>query len=166
MDIQITGLEQVQRRLKEISKGLAAKSFAKALDRAAGVIQAEVQTRAEALPEASQTPLSEHVIVKVEVDTNKGGGIALVGFDSSQDERTGVPQDLKALWVEYGHQMIGHKPAKRPLKGPLTPDGVVVPHPFMRPAVEAVADQAIQVFGETLIEGLSEDDTYSAGNTP
>lgn len=149
MDLQITGLDQVQKALRELPAKVVVTSYAKALDRAAGVIAAEVTARAEALPESgSDTPLSEHVITKTEVDTNQRGGAAAVGFDSSQDDRTGIPQDLKALLVEMGHRMLTHQPGKKEV-------GHVAPHPFVRPAFEATADKAIEVFAETLIDGLS-----------
>lgn len=150
MDLRITGLEQVQQALKELPAKIVVKSYAKALDRAAGVVAAELEARAEALPESgSETRLSEHVIVKVEVDTNKKGGTAAVGFDHSQDERTEKPMDVIAGWVEFGHRMVTHKPGKKEV-------GHVPAHPFVRPAYEAVQDKAVEVFGETLMDGLSE----------
>lgn len=149
MDLQITGLDQVQRALKDLPAQIVVKSYAKALDRAAGVVAAEVAARAEALSESgSDTRLSEHVITKVEVDTNKRGGAASVGFDSTQDERTGKPMDSIASWVEFGHRQVTHKPGSKEV-------GHVPEHPFVRPAFDSSADKATQVFAETLIEGLS-----------
>ena len=149
MDLQITGLEQVQRAITELPAQIVVRSFARALDRAAGVIAAEVELRAEGLGESgSDTPLSEHVVTKTEVDTGKRGGVASVGFDTSRDERSGLPQDTKAMLVEFGHQQVTHRPKKKAV-------GRVPPHPFMRPAFQASGDKAIEVFAATLIEGLS-----------
>lgn len=150
MQITISGLENVQRRLREAAPTIVIKSYAHALNRAAGVIAGEVQLRAEALPEASDTPLHEHVKVQTEIDTNAKGGISKIGFDSTPDERTGKPQDSKALWVEAGHRLTSHDGKQI---------GHVPAHPFMRPAFEAAADRAIGVFAATLNEELQKDGT-------
>jgi hypothetical protein len=149
MELRITGLEQVQRALQELPVEIVTVGFAKALNASAGVIAGAVETIAAGMPEYSDTPLSEHVVINVEVDGNRRGGTATVGFDKSADERTGIPQDLKAYLVEYGHLMVTHKPDKKVV-------GIVHPKPFMRPAFEASADRAVEVFAETLIDSLSE----------
>jgi hypothetical protein len=149
MDLEIAGLAETEQALQDLPAKVVVLGFARALDKAAGVIAAEVEARAEGLDESSsQTRLSEHVIVKVEVDTAKNGGVAYVGFDKTQDERTGIPQDAKALMVEYGHRMVTHKPGKRQV-------GTVQPRPFMRPAAAASENRATEVFGETLVDSLS-----------
>ena len=149
MDLRITGLREVQQKLKDASRLIVAASYAKALDRAGGVFAAAIQERAEGLDESgSDTPLSEHVVVTVEVDTQKRGGIATVGFDSTQDARTGIPQDLKAFLVEFGHRLVSHKPDKKEV-------GHVPAHPFVGPAFDQSADKAVEVFAETLKETLA-----------
>lgn len=149
MDLRITGLEQVQRALQDSSRLIVAASFARALDRAAGVFAAEVALQAAALGDSdSDTPLAEHVKTSVEVDTHKRGGIADVGFDQTQDERTGIPQDLKAYLIEYGHFIVTHKPEK-------DVRGFVRARPFMRAAFEAAAERAIEAFADSLIDTLS-----------
>lgn len=151
MELRLLGLSEAQRNLANASRLIAAASFAKALDRAAGVFAAEVELRASALvgESGSGTPLAEHVITSVEVDAQGRGGRAQVGFDSSQDERTGKPQDLKALWVEYGHIQLTHK-GDAPVKG----KKFVPAEPFMRPAFEAAARPALEVFTEAIAESL------------
>ena len=144
MQIQIQGLEQVQKRLKEAPSLLVAKSFYKALDRAIGVLAAEVEART---PEGEEGLLKESVITDVKIDDRHRGGSAAVGFSSEQSERTGRPQDLIAFWVEYGHELLSHSGK---------PIGHVPAHPFMRPALDAVGDQVIEVFGDTLIDSLSD----------
>lgn len=146
MEIRITGLEQVQRALKELPKELVIGTFAKALDRSAGVIAAELEARATALPDTdTDTPLSEHVITSVEVDAGGRGGVAHIGFDQTTDERTGKPQDKKALWVEFGHEMVTHDGKNI---------GHVPAHPFVRPAFDASAEKATEVFQEAMLENL------------
>jgi hypothetical protein len=147
MDLVINGLAQVQQQMRDLAPYLVVRSFARALDRGAGVIAAEIEQRAEQIHDGSETPLSEHVITRVQVDTQKNGGVATVGFDSSIDERSGITQDLKAMLVELGHRQVTHRPKKREV-------GHVPAHPFVRPAFDLAGDRAVQVFGETLAEEL------------
>jgi HK97 gp10 family phage protein len=146
MDIKITGLADVQRRLKEMPSLVVAKAFHAALDRAAGVMAAEVEIRA---PLGEEGLLPESIITPVEVDVQKRGGQAAVGFSSAQDPRTGVPEDVKAAWVEYGHRQVTHRPGHEQV-------GYVLPHPFMRPAFDSSANKAIEVFAQALAENLSD----------
>lgn len=145
MELRITGLEQVQRRLKEAPSLLVAKAFHQALDRAAGVFAGEVEMRCEEMEE-----LAENVIVDVEVDVAKQGGTAFVGFSHTPSERTGKPLDLIAMWIEFGHMVLTHK-GETPSHGKTH----VPADPFMRPAFDAAAERALEVFQETLIDGLS-----------
>jgi hypothetical protein len=147
VDLKVSGFEEVKRMLDEAPKDVALIGFAKALDRASLVIQEAVVQHAEQLPDASDTPLSEHTKTYLEINANLGVGIAEIGFDQSQDERTGIPQDLKAYLVEFGHRMTGHSPKKQFIKD-------VPPHPFVRPAFDESADRAIEVFGDTLVDSL------------
>ena len=143
MEISISGLEDVQRRLRNAPKAVAAKALLKSLDRAAGVVAAEVEART---PEGETGLLKESVTTSVEIDAEGRGGRAAVTFKKTPSERTGKPQDLIALWVEYGHQQTSHSGSGT---------GKHVPaHPFMRPAAEVSAPRAIEVFAETLAESL------------
>ena len=144
MELRISGLAQVQERLKNAPSLLVSRAFHQALDRAAGVIAAEVEMRT---PEGEEGLLKENVIVVVDVEAGAKGGSAAVGFNHVQSERTGKPADLIAFWVEYGHRMVAHDRK--------TVLGQVQPRPFMRQAAQASGDQAIEVFQDTLIERLS-----------
>lgn len=147
MDIQISGLEQVQKALANAPKTIVITTFARALDAAAGVIAAEVAARVDLMGEFSETPLADHILTKVELDTDARGGNAVVGFDKSIDERTGVPQDAKAYWIEFGHRIVTHKPALKDV-------GEVKEKPFMRETFDVTRDKAIEVFAETVIANL------------
>lgn len=143
VSINITGLEEVQRRLREAPKILVAQTFVKAFDRAAGVIAAEVAAHA---PEGEEELLKENIVTEVTLDSNMRGGVAKIGYRSTISERTGASADMIALWVEFGHRHVsksgkevGHVPA----------------HPFMRPAAQTSATRAIEIFGETVIDSLS-----------
>lgn len=148
MELTITGLEEVQKRLAAAPKTVVVKGYLKALDRAAGVIAAEVEART---PEGETGLLKESVYTSVELDADGRGGSAAIGFRSTKSERTGAPQDAIAVWVEYGHQLVSH--GKRSSRKVI---GQVPAHPFMRPAADVAGDRAIEVFAEVLSESLGE----------
>ena len=70
------------------------------------------------------------LFIDVTVDENALGVDASVGF--------GGKQGHIANEVEYGHVMVTHLPDKRDV-------GHVPAHPFMRPAFDASADQALSL---------------------
>jgi|GEM_PF-2861241 len=149
-DLTITGLAEVQRLFAESPSILVDKVLYQALDRAAGVIAAEVEARCPETPLASNQNLREAVIVVVDVNHQKKGGTGTVGFKSTISDRTGLPMDAIASLVEFGHEMLTHD--KKAPKHGLTH---VPPHPFMRPAFDATGDRAIEVFQENLVDGLA-----------
>lgn len=75
----------------------------------------------------------------ITLDSDFRGGIAQVGFTSAQAHKAG--------WVEYGHRMVSHEPDKAEI-------GQVQPHPFMRPAADASAEEAVEAFTETVMAEL------------
>ena len=143
LDLRITGLEEVQRRLSDLSREIVSGAFPVALERASAVIADEVRTRT---PEGAEGLLKRSVRVQTEVDTTRQRGGAVIGF-TSQAGDNGIPQDHIAEWVEYGHRLVGHKPGKADL-------GKVAMHPFMRPAFSVSADKAIDAFGEAITDYL------------
>jgi hypothetical protein len=146
VEIRIDGLEDCSRRLKNAPKNLVAKGFAKALDRAAGVIAAEVEKRTPIGPD--QGELKENVIVtNAELLDNMEGGRIAVGFPGKTSKRTGKPLSLIAQWVELGHVQKSHGRKKSGGKKVI---GDVPAKPFMRDAAIAAKDRAIQVFADTL----------------
>ena len=143
MDIQITGLEQVQRNLAEAPAHIVASSYTKALDAGIKVIEAEVAARTPVQVEdyglhQESGSLLDHIMTTVEIDSSLRGGVAKVGFGK---------YGQVANWVEYGHRQVTHQPGKREV-------GFTPAHPFMRPALAAAADAAIEAFAETLAASL------------
>ena len=139
--ITVTGLVEVQRMLSELPKAIVAKGYLNALSAAGNVLKDEVDARTPIRLEVSGEDLlvsggdlKAALMMKVELDTGLRGGSVDIGFGK---------QGYKANWVEYGHRMVGHKPGKKAL-------GQVPPHPFLRPAFDAKADEAIAVFAESL----------------
>ena len=82
----------------------------------------------------------------VTLDADMRGGEVAVGFGD---------QGYKANWVEYGHRMIGHAPAKKD-------EGVVEAHPFMRPAAEAAAEPALDAWEDTVMGDLQQAEILDA----
>lgn len=60
-----------------------------------------------------------------------------------------------AYFLEYGHQMIGHKPQLKKLEGSRTPGGRVRAYPIMRPVAEQYAQPAVEAFTKSIIETIS-----------
>jgi hypothetical protein len=136
--IKITGLAEVQQTLRNMPRTLAAQAFFDALRAGVEPIMREVAART---PEASegehkedQTHLIDALMCEIEIDSQGRGGHAAVGFGR---------EGRKALWVEYGHNLVGHEPGKKLI-------GSVAPHPFMRPAADASADEAIAAVARVL----------------
>jgi hypothetical protein len=143
MDLKITGLQEVQRRLSNLSREIIEGAFPTALTRSSEVIADEVRTRT---PEGPEGLLKSSVQTQTEIDATKQRGNAAIGFTSQAGEN-GIPQDHVAEWVECGHHLVGHKPGEADL-------GQVAMHPFMRPAFAVSADKAIDAFGEAITEYL------------
>ena len=137
--IQVTGLEDVQRMLKEAPKHVVVTGYAKALRRSINVIAETLQMLT---PEGSNhtnddiLPLNESIVTDVQVDSNGRGGVARVGYGKSGHV---------ALFVEYGHVMKTHKPGSSIV-------GHVPAHPFMRPAFDQSAAAATAAFQESITE--------------
>jgi HK97 gp10 family phage protein len=140
--ITVTGLGEVQRALAEAPRLIVANAYLKALQAAANVIEQEVAIRTPERDEGSRNEDDAHLIdglmTAVELDSQFRGGVAMVGFGK---------QGHKAMWVEFGHRMVGHKPGKKQL-------GQVAARPFMRPAADASANKAIEAFADSLAESL------------
>lgn len=132
--VHITGIEEVQELLVSAPRHIVGTAFLKAFEAADRVIEGELDLRT---PEKSGE-LKAAKTHEITLDSNLRGGLLQIGFGK---------QGHKALWVEYGHRMVGHKPDKKEL-------GTVEAHPFMRPAANASADRAIEAFADTLIETL------------
>lgn len=136
--VTVTGLEEVQALLQNAPKVVVATGYLRGLQAGAEVIQQELYIRTPECDEGERNDddphLNESMVVDIALDSNFRGGVAEVGFGK---------MGWKANLVEYGHQMVGHKPAKKVL-------GTVAAHPFMRPAAAAAADRAIEAFANEL----------------
>lgn len=144
--VKITGIEDVQRMLREAPKEIVARGFLRALQAGANVIADELELRTPVKAEDTgglldKGVLRESLMVAITLDSQFRGGHAEVGFGKNGQV---------AYWVEYGHRIVGHKPGKRD-------SGKSVPmHPFMRPAVDRSADAAVAAVAESLSQTVAE----------
>jgi len=164
--VTVTGLPEVLASLSKYNNFQASGALAKALNAAGDVLYNEI---------ARKTP--------VRVLTEVTGGLVAPGdLRNSLKKEVILSNDLKGGavsvwhqgygflvdWLEYGHVMRGHEPEKRVLKGPLTPEGFVVPgghlraYPFMRTAADEVGEQAIDVFVSTIENVIGQIEATSA----
>ena len=81
--------------------------------------------------------LRENIVTDIQIDSQLRGG----GFDIGFGKLSQI-----SLWVEFGHRMVAHSGKQI---------GMVIPHPFMRPAFEISAEPAIDKFVSTLSTILS-----------
>jgi bacteriophage HK97-gp10 putative tail-component len=146
--ITVRGIPEVQQNLKGFPRLLVLNCFRQALARAASVFEEELAVRA---PETEYSTSSEDrghlidsIMSDITIDTQGRGGRVKVGFGK---------KDMVALWVEYGHRMLSHSGK---------PIGTVPAHPFIRPAFEAAADRAIEVFTETVQEYMQSGSAIAA----
>lgn len=141
--IVVTGIEEVNRMLTDLPAVIVARAFLKALDAGAKVIERGLLERTPERDEGDRREdvphLIDSIVIEINIDSQLRGGIAKVGFGN---------MGHVALWVEYGHHLLGHKPTKKEL-------GNVQPYPFMRPTADAVANDVIQAFQDALVEVLT-----------
>lgn len=120
--------------LTEAPRLVVATAYVKAMTSAVLIIEAEIWAqcpeREENERDEDSLHLREAIMHIIEVDSRFRGVHAQIGFG---------PEGHKALWVEYGHRMVGHKPDKKLL-------GQVLPHPFIRRAFDSAAPRALAAF--------------------
>jgi hypothetical protein len=142
-EVTVTGLAEVQRLLDEAPGLIVGRAFQKASEAACLVIEETLYfmtpEREEGERSEDQVHLRDAIMREIEMDSRFRGVVADIGFGR---------EGYRAMWVEYGHRMVGHKPGKKPL-------GIVPPHPFIRRAFEASADKAIAVFQDVLVTELA-----------
>ena len=133
--MQVTGLDECIEMMEDAPKNIVMLGYGRALTAAMYVVAEAVVSRAP----VETGEMVKGLVVEVKVDSSARGGIAEMGFGK---------QGHVAMWVEYGHHMVGHKPGKKYLGFD------VQPHPFMRPSFDASADQAVEAFAASLSNTL------------
>lgn len=137
--VTITGLSEVQAMLRDAPKNIVALGFIRAVSAGANVIADEVELHTPVKAQDTgglldKGELRESLMIDFSMDSQLRWAAAQVGFGKNGHV---------ALWVEYGHQMVGHAPGKKAR-------GQVAAQPFMRPAADASADAAIEAVTRSL----------------
>ena len=135
----VTGLNECVHMMEDAPKNVVALGYARALNAAMFVVAEAVISRTP----VKHGDLAKALVINVKVDapSSAKGGVAALGFGK---------QDHVAMWLEYGHTMVGHKPGKKYL-------GDIPPRPFMRPGFDASADAAVDAFAESLAATLRQE---------
>ena len=137
--ITVTGLNECVQMMEDAPGNIVALGYARATNAAMNVVAEAVISRTP----VEHGDLAKALVINVKVDPppSAKGGAAELGFGK---------QDHIAMWVEYGHAMVGHRPGKKDL-------GTIPPHPFMRPGFDASADAAVDAFAESLAATLRQE---------
>lgn len=146
----IYGIESCARALTDAPRQAVPAALARGLAAAGGILEeaiiAVMPVRDVRLGGDEEYPaLIEDLRVEIILADAGEGGVVKVGF---------FKQGYVAAWVEYGHRMVGHKPDNKLLIGGRVA-GLVPAHPFIRPAADASAERAIEVFVEAVMEELT-----------
>ena len=135
--IAVEGIEDACKMLDGVGPIVATRGYLNGLAAAGDVMMSAVRQRVPvelgAIKNAAhggKGALANNLGKWIEVDARGRGGVVDVGF--------GALGHI-ALWVEYGHRLLGHKPKKKVI-------GDVPAHPFMRPAFDACNQQAVDAF--------------------
>jgi HK97 gp10 family phage protein len=168
----VIGLEELLRRLDRIPLNLSRKIARNALQEAGEIIQAA----AEASAPRRSGELAEDIIVKVTISSDFRKNRVLVGTGypgpglktrtrgrhAGEEDSTTSP-GVYGGFVERGHGMAGYSWAsrfgtarQRRRSGRQIELGShdVPPHPWLKPALDASADAAVQVLADRTAEAL------------
>ena len=155
--IEITGIEEMVADLQALPKTIVTKCFGQALAAAERVITPAVK----AATPVDKALLATHRIApgalraavesRVEVDTGARGGQVTVDWG-----------DLSHIagFVEYGHRQVtggySHVDKSGRTHGPGREVGQVPPHPFARPVMARISEEAVEAFATGLGEAIEE----------
>jgi HK97 gp10 family phage protein len=148
--IQIEGLAELDAKLQGLPEEIVKKLFRKSLRASGQVIQKEIQSRAPVKVEDSGAKsnslppgaLKADIKTRTKLAPEKGNGSVTIG--------PGKKTAHVARWVENGHNIVGHKPNKKKT-GKKTK-----PRPFIRPALDASAQKAVETFAQVLGDSITE----------
>ncbi|RZU39327.1 HK97-gp10 family putative phage morphogenesis protein [Edaphobacter modestus] len=158
ISIDIKGLSETKAMLENLSTKAADAAIRTALRAGAAIEVAAIEERAPVNETGGGTlppgALANDISVTM-TRSDQGNIAAIVG--------PGKLTRHAANWVEYGHRMVtggrstviksGRNAGKT--KGPGSAVGDVDPHPFIRPAFEATAEQVAQTIADTLAEEVT-----------
>jgi HK97 gp10 family phage protein len=148
--ITVTGLQETLAMLDRAPKLIVARGFLQAAKAAAAVIEEELEIRTPERDEGERNEdiphLRDAMVSNISLDAQLRGVSVSTGFGRAGNV---------ALWVEFGHRLVGHKPGKKDI-------GTVPAHPFMRPAADAAGPRAIDAFADSLAKTLKDPKVVAA----
>jgi hypothetical protein len=131
------GLNETLAMFDEAPRVIVAGAFFKALQAGAKVMGAELSIRTpkgEAIGPDATSRLSENQVTDILLNPDLSGGTVEIGFGK---------QGHVALWIEFGHRLVGHRPGRKLL-------GQVAAMPFMRTTVDSCYEAVTEAFTDSL----------------
>ena len=135
VSVKISGLDQVEQKLRELPSKFVRKALRNALRAGGRVLADEIRRGAERYRRTGW--LASHIVVRLKLKSAEREGVALVGATRAQNpDHLGSNAAAELLWHEFGTKVHGkpHEPAR----------------PIVRPAFEAKKEAALGAFVEKL----------------
>lgn len=150
LTINVNGVPELQKAFANLAGPVAEKALTKGVIQAAQVFQESITENAPvrpALPSGTALPVGKlKQSIQIRARKLKSGAVAAFVEPSAETRHI-------ARFVEYGHQLIS---GGRQGKGGKFA-GRVPPHPFVRPAYEVSAQDAIELMQQTILEVILEE---------
>jgi len=154
IQLHCSGVEELSQWFEHLPERCAKSALARALAAAAVEIVADVADRT---PESDDddrdetvTHLVDSIRTQIDIDGDGRGGKASVGFGK---------RGYLAVWLEYGWRLTGHKPNKKFIKDVPEHGDIYLTgskRHFMRDAIEAASDKALEAFTKSFSNSLDE----------
>jgi HK97 gp10 family phage protein len=164
-DLQVQGLDDMRRRMNGLADRLVAGAIKAGLRQGANIIKAQAKANFNAVggPNDLTRALKSSIRVTPRRGTPTRAVVSVVAGEltKAQTKKFGADSAFYALWVEKGHinrklgeALRGSKSSVKTRRAASTNNTPA--HPFMRPAIDAKAQEAInamiRVIGEKLPE--------------
>jgi hypothetical protein len=147
--IDVSGLQEMADKVRTLPQTLARGAFALGFIHAAAVLAPALTSACPDRSESSRDENSKHLAdcigTEIAIDRDGTGGRLWIGFKGNIGNFKA--SDI-ALWLEYGHRMVGHAP-NLAFHGKF-----VAPFPFIRAAWDQSIDEAVQAFVDAVDEAL------------
>lgn len=132
-DVEITGLEDCERKLHELGPKLATRALKDALQAAGEVFQAAIEARA---PYGPHRFAHTNEVVYGAIQQNIDVGLQMLVLEDGGMVRVGP--DKKVFWAKFCEFGTVHEPAR----------------PFIRPAFDESKEDALDAFVKTMADRL------------
>jgi HK97 gp10 family phage protein len=164
-DLKITGLDDVRRRIEGVSDKLVKNVLRSAVRQGANVVrnQARANFNGAVGPNDVTTALRSSIRVTPRRGTPTRVSVSVVAGEmtKAQTKKFGINSAFYALWVEKGHinrkagqALRGSKATLKTIREASTNNTPA--HPFMQPAIETKAQEALNVIVQAIGEKLPE----------